>query len=274
MISTGFLSDSATDLKSELIKEASKEIALAIETNNYAHSLIKELNTKQFFEDFSDPSSKEVIAASSLLRVMEQYQSIIVLCQGGFKISAQSAIRGLLESTFFMVMLRNEHTELMEYMYADDAQSRKSLAEALKKTKALTKEQNKRIESAIKKIMLDKKKHTTIMKVAQSSDISDLYPYYKYLSNMATHFTASSLSLHLAKDADKHWIGFDCGFADSTITKENLLNATKIFQISVLAYLEIRGLSSTTISSLMAKRANLENEHYNSPLKDSSDEPQ
>ncbi len=258
-LNQGFLSDAATELKRELSESAVGEFSLALDTNTYAHSLIEQLN----HERFTETTSQKSLGAFSLLRASEQYQSVVILCQNGFKISAQSAVRGLLETTFFVILLRYDHARFLELLRSDNSRSRKSLAKALKKNQTLTKKQSNLIEAAIKKIIVEHNKHSTIMDIAEKSIISGLYPYYKYLSNAASHFSADSLNRHLFKDSEGHWSGFDYGLSDSATTKENLLQATKIYHILILAYLEIMDASSSDLLPLVNARVSFEAELQN-----------
>lgn len=254
MLDQGFFSDDADEMRKDIERNAASELALALETNKYLHKLIREITTR----DYNETLSQEALSAFSLLRASEQYQSAIILCKAGSDVSAQATLRGLLETLFFIVMLRYDYPEFKKYIEIENIKSKKSMAKTIINTLEPSEEQIQKLQSILENKPTDKIKKNTIQDVAQSYPLSQLYLSYKQLSNNATHFTADSLSRHAKLDNERNWCGLEYGTGCNNQIRKNLLDAMKFIHFTMLAHMEILDESSPELSALIEKRAELE----------------
>lgn len=186
------------------------------------------LGQQVYIDSANQVLGKEVMSPISLVllmmpRCLSGFQGAIVLAERGLGIEAQSLVRSIYETAFWMGYVCNKADNAIPQLKRETLKSEIGLFEASLKHLTQTSSDAK-IEVQLRLNEM-RKEHAALPKPPNVEKLADLsgfgsnYFFYKELSGAATHLSMKSLHIFLEKNADGELIGHQIGPDEESVGK-------------------------------------------------------
>ena len=215
----GFLGEEIDSWIKKYQTENSELYDFYLDINQFAHKKVFELS-------IHDDNGQEVIASSLYMRLLSQYQSVLILSERGMVNEAKIILRAMLDGLFILSAISKDE-KYMRYYINEDIDKRIELLKYIKDNKeeffeyantVMTKEeiQSLLLELKEKKETLEKegfkrKKRLSTREWAELSGMEEMY--YKIYSqfNYAVHGLARELEQYVIKNDSGDISGLNWG---------------------------------------------------------------
>jgi hypothetical protein len=192
----GFLSDQVSDLTDEINRQYPGLWSLACEVNEFANQL-------QYSLSIHTGVPSELMGAPLYLRVLTNYQALLLLCKRGMLDQAYATLRVLVETLFYLAAISSEGGFALEYLKYEEHQRRDILSK-LRRYKESQDATDPEIETAANKI---KEIENTIIEesikkfsyenVAHRAGLHDWYDTVYAHTSSYVHTSARSLESYV-----------------------------------------------------------------------------
>lgn len=189
---------------------------------------LNELGQRIYVENADQVLGKSVMSPISLVllmmpRCLSGFQGAIILAERGLGIEAQSLIRNIYETTFWMGYISQNHDDAIPQLRRETLTSEIGLFEtSLKHLNQMSPDTKEEVERRINEMREDRDalpKPPKIEKLAALSGYEKNYFFYKELSGAATHLSMKSIHIFLEKNADGDPVGHQIGPDEEAVGK-------------------------------------------------------
>lgn len=231
----GFLSEESEDGRKNYREKYKDIFDLTKEINRFSMSFLQKLKI-----DWKN--NHKLIIHTLCLRIIENFQGIILMLERGMMSQASVLTRAMLETVFILVALQKK-SDLLQCYFDQHEDGRK------KALKAALQFKNKGLRASVKKNNLEKCYVAQVNSLkgkelnplspkqwAKAADLEDFYNLYYVLHSNSTHSNLSALDDHVDESKDEINLAF--GPSEKFIYE--------VFQCCV--YILVNAIHSTAIS--------------------------
>jgi hypothetical protein len=204
---SGYLSEEIYEIKKLITDHNKKLFKLGDAANKIAHTI-------RFRIEVYPENLQQVLCSCLLIRIMDSYQSIDILCSIGQTVDAGVLLRTLLESVYALKFISEEYESAKEYLKTN-LLKRRTLLNIISSDKKGIFESIKRpdlpkLKEEIDKIIdAENIKKLSVEKMAKSVGLEESYQLvYRALSD-EVHILPRTLEKYLVMDDDGNIIGLD-----------------------------------------------------------------
>ncbi|MFK4136297.1 DUF5677 domain-containing protein [Pseudomonas luteola] len=203
----GFLSKDI-QLGIDFIKDENKEWFSLLRKINHILQRMVIAGTDKHVGHTLEP---KVLATFSGIRALGNLQAAVLTLERGMIAETRIMARCLFENSFCIGALAENPDVFIPMLRHDNQAAKQGQAKALKDgSYSLTSDVQAAIDEKLSNGV--KVNHINWKKVAELSSLRNNYLYYRYLSDDAMHYSASSLNRHIVTDSEKKsWNGYRFG---------------------------------------------------------------
>ena len=204
----------------------------------------------------------DFISSCLIAKAMNTFESIIRLCKAGFISEAAALTRILLEETFIMCFIEKDPGNIDKYLNAnkhEDLRRLKNIIEHPEYFSGLINDEEMEHIKQLKKQIADDIARNSIAKKnvknwAENVGMHKAYVVTYGLFSEDVHIDPRALERFLTKNDDGIVTKIDLHFVDLYELKHLLYTCLDLFLKLLSSYINIRGLDSTPLNSVIAHR--------------------
>lgn len=208
----GFLAPSAERFRDHFKSAMAHWFSVAERLNALGQRMYVECSDLLPGKPLIDPTS---LALQMMPRCLNAFQATIILAERGMGIEAQTHVRNLFETAFWMGYVGRKPSSAIPQLRRDTLTGEISLFEAsLRHLKAIDVETRAEIVQKISEMKIEKERHPkvpSVEEIAVSAEYGPMYFFYKELSGAATHISFKSIYGFLNHDQNGEVVGHQIG---------------------------------------------------------------
>lgn len=204
----GYLGNQINDISSDLEKRHSEAFSIAYEINEFSHKVKFEFNVGQ-------DNLLQVVATSLFIKILNNFQAIILLSRLGLESEAKIITRTLLDALFVLKAIIDDEKELVKFINIDFINRERLINYILKREKDnpylhLHDHIDENLLTEIKEFIKQNKiKDIKTSEWAKKADLLNFYKFPYQIYNSEVHPDIRSLEKYIKTDEYNNVLKFD-----------------------------------------------------------------